>query len=133
MALSSPCARAVVLALSLAVLAALALPTASAEARPGVKRCRAPSDISRLYIGPRKRPCTSARSVARAWNSKPSCDPSGRAVRNCTVRLSRRWGCQAQADGFDPDSPEPYYVVCTRDFWHPMSGKPITAVVTFYW
>jgi hypothetical protein len=24
-------------------------------------------------------------------------------------------------------------VTCTRDFWHPMSSKPITAMVVFYW
>lgn len=133
MALSSLNGRTVALILSLAVLTAVAPPAASGEARPGFKRCRAPSDISRLDIGPRQRPCTTARSVARAWKRKPGCDPSGRAGRNCTVRLARPWGCQAQADGYDPDSPAPYYVACTRDFWHPMSGEPITAMVTFYW
>jgi hypothetical protein len=132
MALTSLMARAAASCLLLMVLVVGASPV-PAEARPGFKRCRAPSDISRLDIGPRQRPCAAARSVARAWKRKASCDPSNRAARNCTLRLSRPWGCQAQADGYDPDSPVPYYVVCTRDFWHPMSGEPITAMVTFYW
>lgn len=104
-----------------------------ASARPGFKRCRPAPGVVRLAIGPRSRPCRAARSVARAWVRKHGCDPTGEAQHNCTVRLNRPWGCQADAFEFDPDSGQPYYVRCSRDFWHPMSGDPITAMVTFYW
>ena len=102
-------------------------------ARPGFKRCRPAGGVIRLEIGPRSRPCSAALSVARAWLRKPACDPTEEAQHNCTVRLKRPWGCQADAFQFDPDSNQPYYIRCTRDFWHPMSGDPITAMVTFYW
>jgi hypothetical protein len=104
-----------------------------AEARPGFKRCRPTGDVSRLDIGPNTRPCRIARSVARAWAKRAKCDPTGQAERNCSFRLGRPWGCEAQAYEFDANSDGPHYVRCTRDFWHPMSGDPITAMVTFYW
>jgi hypothetical protein len=133
-----PAIRRLALSLGLALLLASLLPFATHArddlvAQAADKRCRSVSDISRLEIGPDRRPCATARRVARAWKRKAKCDPTGRAVRNCTIRLSRPWGCQAQAFEFDPESNQPYYVFCTRDFWHPMSFKPITAAVSFYW
>jgi hypothetical protein len=124
-------ARLALTLVSCVLLCALLVP-APAFAQAG-KRCRSVTEISRLEIGPNKRPCSVARSVARAWKRKSKCDPSGRPQRDCKLRLSHPWGCEAQAFEFDPDSNQPYYVFCTRDFWHPMSGKPITAAVSFYW
>jgi hypothetical protein len=83
------------------LLCALLVP-APAFAQAG-KRCRSVAGISRLEIGPKKRPCSVGRSVARAWKRKSKCDPSGYAQRNCKLRLSRPWGCEAQAFEFDPD------------------------------
>ena len=117
---------------ALAAVSLLLVGVPAADARPGFKRCQSVREITRLEIGPKQRPCDTARNVARHWRDKRGCNPTGRAVRGCKLKLKRPWGCEANADDFDPDSPEPYYIQCTRDFWHPMSGDPITAMVVFY-
>ena len=104
------------------------VPTPADAAKPGFKDCASVAGVRDLEIGPKRRSCRVARAVARTWVRTTKCDPDGRASRNCALHLTRPWGCGATSFGS-----EPYYVRCTRNFWHPMSGDPITAMVTFDW
>ena len=85
---------------------------------PGSRIVRPSRASVTLEIAPKRRSCKVARAVARNWVRTTKCDPDGRASKNCTLHLTRPWGCGATSFGS-----EPYYVRCTRNFWASDVGR----------
>ena len=73
-----------------------------------------------MWIAPSKRKCDLARKIARAWWKRDYCNPG------CVFRVhGKLWGCGRNNAVREND------IECTKDLWHPMSGKPITTMILF--